>query len=126
MIDCRNRAPTGARLDHVDDRHFQGQSAALLEQVNTRDFEFRRSHRFAMVDQAGLRRRAPHVEGEKVVQIEFFRQMAGDHCTGGRPRFDHSDGIASGHLGADDTAVGHHDEQWTLESCVGEALLKSV
>ena len=61
-----DRAAAGADLDHVDHRRLDRQAGAALEAVHARRLHHRRDLGAAVLDQAGLRRGAAHVERDHV------------------------------------------------------------
>ena len=94
-VDPRDRAAPGADLDEVDDRRphrvARERHAADPRARVAADVVVLRHRRPAVLDQADLRRRAAHVEGEDVGPAERLAEVRrGDHA-GGRPRLDHED-----------------------------------
>ena len=117
-VDPGDRAATGADLDEVDDGRphrvaRQGHAADPGPRVPA-DVVVLRHRRAAVLDQADLRGRAAHVEGEDVRPAERLAEVRrGDHARG-RPRLDHEDRTAAGGIGAEDAAARLHHEQLRL------------
>ena len=73
----RDRAAAGADLDHLDHRNAQRQAAAFEKAIDARHFERARGLRLRLVDQADLRGRAAHVEGQNLIEPVLARDAGG-------------------------------------------------
>ena len=67
LVDPRDRTTAGADLDHFDDRHLQGQAAALGEAMHARHFELVRAFGLAIVDDAYFGGGAADIERDQVL-----------------------------------------------------------
>ena len=67
-IEARDRAATGTDFEHFNDRQPQGQAAALGKACRAVDLEFPGGLRGLILDQANLSCRAPHIEGNHLVE----------------------------------------------------------
>ena len=76
-VDRGDRPATGADFHHFDDRNFYRQAAALHEPVGPVDLETAGQQRFPIVDQADLRGRAAHIEGQNAVLAQRLRDRRG-------------------------------------------------
>ena len=116
-------APISTRsIDGTD----TGKPGALLEPVDAGDLERRRQARLAVLDEAGLGRRAAHVEAQQPVLAEALGEPAAGEGTGGRAGLDETDRGAGGVVGGHDTAVGQHHQHGAAEPLGGQPLLQLV
>ena len=90
-VDARDRATTGADLDHLDHRHSHGHPRALLEAIGAGDLELPCDQRRAVVDHARLGRGTAHVEREQARFPAIPRRPRGGDGAGGRARFHQAD-----------------------------------
>ena len=126
-VDPGDRAAAGADLDEVDDgRPYRVAREGHAADPGARmaaDVVVLRHRRAAVLDQADLRGRAAHVEGEDVRTAERLPEVRRRDHARGRPRLDHEDRPAAGGVGAEDAAARLHHEQLRLHARVGEPLL---
>src|SRR5439155_15565795 len=88
LVETDDAAAAGADLRDVDERELDRVAAALHElaaEVDPRaDLVLARSHRLAVLDERGLRRRTAHVERDQVRPAGLPAEVAaGDHAGGG-------------------------------------------
>ena len=77
LVDPGERAPSGADLDHVDDRKLHRKSAPALELVDPPDLEVVLLERGEAAHQRPLRGGAAHVERQQVGKPELAPVMGG-------------------------------------------------
>ncbi len=126
LVGVGDRSAAGTDLDEIDRRDGHGKSGALLEPVDAGDLERRGQARLAVLDEAGLGRRAAHVEAQQSLLSEAFGEPTAGEGTGGRTGLDETDRGAGGVVGGHDTAVGQHHQHGAPEPLGGEPLLQLV
>ena len=115
-IDPADRAAARAHLHEVDHRTQDRVAARLLDAAARAlvraDLELAQDARPAAEDQPHLRRRAAHVERDRIGDAQALGdlQRSGDTC--GRPRFDRVDGPRANSFGRHHAAArAHHVER---------------
>ena len=122
----REAPAPGADLDHVDHRHLQRQTRALLKAPDPAGFEVVLVMRGTILDQAHLGRGAAHVEGNDTIEIGKPRQEGGRHCASRRPRLDQTYGVFLGFTYRRDPAAREHDIELPDEAELSEVHFKLV
>ena len=102
-----------------------GQAAAFLEAIAAIDLEQAGDQRLAVLDQAGLRGGAAHVERHQPVDAEHVAIVAGGERAGGRAALDHAHGIAARRLRADHAAGAEHDQRGVGEAFARQPLAQA-
>jgi hypothetical protein len=115
-INGGNRAAAGANLDQLHDRYANRKTAPLPETPGAIDLEQPGNLRLSVGDEANLRGRSAHVEGQDARLIELGRDRAGEHGTAGGTGFHQPDGDRLGNLQRHHTAAGRHEECRTAQS----------
>src|SRR5262249_58664809 len=108
IVHVGDGAPAGADLHHLDHRDAQRQTTALEEAVLARNLEGARMLRLAVVDEANLRRRAPHVERQNLVEAALPGQTGGEDGAAGRPRLHQADRQTAPRVPPHDAAAPWH------------------
>ena len=126
LIEPGDRAAAGANLDHVNHRRLDGQAAALFESMDARRFQHRRHVRLAVLYQAGLGRRAPHVEGDHVGLANPAAEEGGRQTAPRRARFEKADRIRCRRLGRDQATGRLHEVELSGEALIGEGRDQTV
>ena len=90
-VDVRDGTATGADFQHFNNRHPQGQPAALDEAGRAIHLKFPRGLRSLILNQTDLGRRPAHVEGNHFVEREFRGHSAGQDGSTRGSRFHQAD-----------------------------------
>ena len=116
LVDRGDGATAGADFHHLDHRHTQRQAAALLEAVAAPHLERPRHQRCVVVDEADLRRGAPHVERQRLGEPQALSNPARQDGAAGRPGFHQPDGEARRRLDIRQAAAGSHHQKRAIEA----------
>ena len=116
LVDRGDRAAAGADLDHVDDRRLDRQAGAFLEAVHARRLHHRCDLGAAVLDQAGLRRGAAHVERDHVRLAGGGTEECGGEAAAGGAALQHADREVARGLGRQQAAGGVHEPQLAAEA----------
>ncbi len=116
LVDRGDRAAAGADLDHVDDRRLDRQAGAFLEAMHARRFHHRRDLGAAVLDQAGLRRGAAHVERDHVGMAGGSAEERGGEAAAGGTALQHADREVARGLRRQQAAGGVHEAQLAAEA----------
>ena len=108
-------APISITVDRGDENR---QAAAGLEAVDAVDLEIADHQRRTVLDDAGLRGGAAHVERQEPVELPKLGIVRGRQRARRRSRLHHAHRIPAGDVDADDAAIAQHDQ-----GIVGEAAL---
>ncbi len=129
-VDPCDRAAAGADFDEVDDgcsHRVAGEGLpADAGACVSAHLVVLGDRRPPLADEADLRRRAAHVEGENLALPELRAEMGAGDDACGRPRFDHEDRTASGGIGAEDATARLHDEELGSDARRAEPLLNAL
>ena len=110
-VDPGDAAPAGPNLDHVDRRHRHRKAARARESPRTRHLELVCDRHRTVADEAGLRRRSPHVERQDLRKRERLRDLAPHDGPRHRPRLDEPQREVGRGLCRAEAAVGEHHPQ---------------
>ena len=110
-VDARDRAAARADLDHLDHRHADGKTAAFHVPIGPRHLERARPLGLTLVDEADLRGRAAHVEGQHALERALARDPGGEQGTAGGPGLDEPHRKPGRDLERGETPARHHEQQ---------------
>ena len=118
VIDARDRAAAGADLENIHHGDLHRQRLVVAA-----DQRLRGGQRLALVDDAGLRGGAAHVEGDGVVDAERMAERLRADDAGGRARFEHADALVLRLRRVVEPAGRLHDQERAVEALAAHMLV---
>ena len=116
LVDGGDGSPAGTDLHHFHDGNLEGYAASLHEAMGPVDLEMAPQKRFAVIEQADLRRRAPHVEADDLVIPHGPRDVTGQNRPSRGARLDEPYRVRPRRRNRDEAAARGHEEERTGES----------
>ena len=121
LVDTRDGAAAGSDLDHLGHRDPHRQAAALDEPLGPRDLERPRGARLAVLDEAHLRGRSPHVERQRMGASTRSGDTGGEDRATARSRLDQPDGELERGRERRHAAAGGHQVERAVAALFPEA-----
>ncbi len=118
VLDPRHRAAAGADLENIHHRDLDRQRGVVAAQKRRAG-----GQRFALIDDAGFRRRAAHVESDRIRQADRMAERARADDAGGRARFHHADAMRLRLIGLVESAGRLHDEERAFAAFLAQMLV---
>ena len=126
LVDRGDRAAAGADLDHVDHRRLDRQAGALGEAMHAPRLQHRRDLDAAVLDHAGLRGRAAHVEGDDILLAGQRAEQGGRESAAGGAAFEQADRKVARGLRRDEPAGRMHQAQVAPEAARREFAFQAL
>ena len=108
--DARDAAAAGADFLDVDHRHLHRKAGGIAADQRTAGHQH-----MAVVDDAGFRRGAAHVEGDGIIESHAVAQDLGADDARGRTRFQHADAGIARFVDVEQAAGRLHDQERAVE-----------
>jgi hypothetical protein len=121
LVETGDAAAAGADLEDIGHRDLDRQAGVVPPDQGGAG-----GQRLALIDDAGFRRRAAHVEGDCVLDRQRLAQRLGADDAGGRARFEHPQAFALRLGGVVETAGRLHDHEGAPERVVLEITLDAA